>query len=451
MSESGTEPAPETKTPKGSIEKPPSDSGEGKRADCPENPPCTACTLFRCKTSSPLSSCGPCLFMPDKYNLSSIMRSSSPSCRPSSPLCSPRCLPSPLCATGRCPPSPLCATGRCPPSPLFTTSRCPPSPLCAPRCPPSPLSPSKCPSSPRFTLPPRCFRCCEVTNTPMRLPSSSFDSSASPPFKCDPCSFLKSDPCFSLKSDPCPRKCDPCSFKCDPCPPKTDPCPLKCGPCPAKCESGPNRYDPCCPCSDEKPPPKIATPPPSIDAPVTKNDTPPPTPPPEVVKEVKVDPCRMSPPPVHCCPSDVEIERPRYFKESITGSHTWKLHGVRIQYTNPRSPGTSVVRVGTPLKVELGVEVKACSCLSGDTITAFMWTPMKTMCNPCGTWKDLPLHLQPDKSTVDECGNKRFVYSSTLTPVESDTFRLTFNVKFGNHMIWANNYGDDNFVGVGPD
>ena len=30
-------------------------------------------------------------------------------------------------------------------------------------------------------------------------------------------------------------------------------------------------------------------------------------------------------------------------------------------------------------------------------------------------------------------------------------FRLTFNIKWGNKMIWANNYGDDNMVGVGDE
>ncbi|GFO10187.1 hypothetical protein PoB_003669200 [Plakobranchus ocellatus] len=173
-----------------------------------------------------------------------------------------------------------------------------------------------------------------------------------------------------------------------------------------------------------------------------KEKTPPPkeqTPPPE-------DPCPKSPPPVHRCPSDVEAERPKYFTESITGEGTWKQYGVRIQYTDPVSPGTSSTKVGKPLTVTLGLEVKESCCLTGDVITAYMWTHMKTMCNPCGTWKDLPLHFQPDQSSIGECNVKRYVYKSTVTPTEDDVFRLTFNVKWGNIMIWANNYGDDNML-----
>ncbi|RUS78542.1 hypothetical protein EGW08_013685 [Elysia chlorotica] len=479
MSESGAESVSGRKSSKDSVEKKPSLTGSKVlSSDCPDNPPCTACTLLRCKTGYISSTCAPCTLKPTRCSISSIMRPTSPACCPPtscstgcppSPLCGPRCPPSPCCPP-RCPPSPLCGPrccpspsccSRCPPPPSsFYLPKCPPSPPCIPKCPPSPLccppSPSCCPPrcpplcSPcaptRFTIPPRCFRCCEVTSCPIPLPRSPCDPICCPLPRCDPCRPKcdpclprcdpcrpKCDPCLPRcdpcrpkcdpclpRCDPCRPRCDPCLPRCDPCRPKCDPCAPKCDPCAPKCDpcapKCPLKYDPCCPCEEKK---------------TEKEEAPP-----------EEKPC-------HKCPSDVELERPKYFKEEfISGDETWNVHGVRIKNTDPLSPGTSTVKVGEPLTVSLCVEVNNTSCLSANNITAYMWTHMKTMCNPCGTWKDLPLHYQCDKSSVDECGNKLIVYSSTLTPTESDTFRLTFNIKFGMTLVWANNYGADNMVGV---
>ena len=278
-------------------------------SDCVQNPPCTTCTILRCKSGSPVSTCATCTFMPERCNLSSIMKTKSPAC-----------CPSPLMSS-RCPPSILCSSPRCPP---------------------------------RCTVPPRCFRCCEVTgSSPLPTRKVYCDPPICPPSVCSPCSYVK---------------CDPCRPRYEPCCPPLAPCHT-----PAPAEATPKETTP--PPEREMTPEAIRTPE------VVKTQS-------VLVKSQSVlpvssshihrDPCPKSPPPVHRCPSDVEAERPKYFAESITGENTWQMYGVRIHWTDPISPGVSTVKLGTPLTVRLGIEVKPNSCLSADIISAYMWTHMKT-------------------------------------------------------------------------
>ncbi|KAK3758305.1 hypothetical protein RRG08_004126 [Elysia crispata] len=84
------------------------------------------------------------------------------------------------------------------------------------------------------------------------------------------------------------------------------------------------------------------------------------------------------------------------------------------------------------------VEVKQSSGIKPELIMANCWTNMKTLCNPCGTWKDIPMLYQCDSSCEGEYGICRYVYSISLTPTVDDAYKLTFNITWRDILIWAN-------------
>ncbi|GFN77786.1 hypothetical protein PoB_000429200 [Plakobranchus ocellatus] len=364
------------------------------RADIPL---CTDCTLLRCKTSCPASTCAACTFSPKSCSLSMLFDSGT-ACRPS-PSCLPKC-PSPLKCISEypiCPSSPICKE-KSPPRTCLTSSppckpinrpcSCTPTyPPCMPVCmsssfcspkiitsatclqspgyspKPSPCcpKPSPCCSPVKCILPPRCYRCCEVVY------SSKQTSEA---------------PCPA----PCPSSC--CQQQC-PSPTYLPPCPAVCSvPCPAPYPCSPPQCSPCC----------------------------------SLVS----------------CPPPVYSQRSKRFQEFYSGPCTWEAYGIRIKWTDPAAPGTCTVLLDHPVLLKLCVEVKPSSGLTPDMLSANCWTHMKTLCSPCGTWKDIPLRFQNDASSVGEFGISRYVYSVCLTPTECATVKLSFNVSWNNFLIWAN-------------
>ncbi|GFS22607.1 hypothetical protein ElyMa_001620200 [Elysia marginata] len=134
----------------------------------------------------------------------------------------------------------------------------------------------------------------------------------------------------------------------------------------------------------------------------------------------------------------MECQRAGY-EEFCSGMGTWDTYGIRIKWTDPVAPGDITVWRDYPILVKVCVEVTPASGIKPDMIMANCCTNMKTFCNPCGTWKDIPLLYQNESSSEGDYGLCRYVYSMSLTPTVDDKFKLTFNITWRNIIIWANN------------
>ena len=401
--------------------------------------------LLKAKHSSSLlcnSRCPPTLSCPSSPGARALRRAYcfDPE-RP--PLCSPTCIPSPGCSPrSKCLPEPSCQSPSRACCPQFAQ---PCTPEMLPKCPrPCNVVYYTAPSQPPCELgKPVCSPCYPPQCIPQYPPQ--YIQPCPPP--CQPQCSPKCPPQYPLQ---CPQFCYPpqyCVIQCSPpytpqyqlqcsqqsptqCVPKCQPpCPVpRSPPCQPQC---PSKCPPQCPtqcppqCSPQCPP--LCTPP--CSSPCL----------PQCPEPCSLTPC-ISPP---CCdPCQVDEQRPKCSQEYYSSEGTWEKFGVRIKWTDPVAPNCCMVWREYPVLYKLCVEVKPCSGLQPDMIEANCWTHMKTMCNPRGVWKHIPMLYQPDSSSEGEFGLHRYVYSISLTPTVDGTFKLSFNITWGDVLIWANNVPD---------
>ncbi|KAK3708200.1 hypothetical protein RRG08_023611 [Elysia crispata] len=151
---------------------------------------------------------------------------------------------------------------------------------------------------------------------------------------------------------------------------------------------------------------------------------------------------------MHSCPEDDEIERPRNMMEMVNGDDAWKEIGLRIKWTEPSLPSDFNVTLGQPLRLRVCVEAKKDVSDSGDEISAFCWTNVRFAENTCGLWKDIKLFENPKCRCENPAGVISHVFQGSLAPARDDVYRITFNVKWKQFMVWANYFQVDTLVFV---
>ncbi|XP_059155616.1 uncharacterized protein LOC131940804 isoform X2 [Physella acuta] len=145
---------------------------------------------------------------------------------------------------------------------------------------------------------------------------------------------------------------------------------------------------------------------------------------------------------------DPECERPRNYEEAVSGEVSWDNYGFRIKWTEPEVPGEFRNPCNEPLRLRLCVETKTSLQVPPDDITAWCWTNMRFDGNPYGIWKEINLENLPKCTQWDDHGINSYVFQSYVVPTMNNNYRLTFNVKFGKIMIWANKFQVDNILDI---
>ncbi|CAG5132640.1 unnamed protein product [Candidula unifasciata] len=148
------------------------------------------------------------------------------------------------------------------------------------------------------------------------------------------------------------------------------------------------------------------------------------------------------------CPSDPEEKRPKNFIEAISGDESWSTFGIRVKWTDPVVPGNLKLPIGQQVTLRLCVETRKGFNIVPESLSAWCWTHIRAEDNPCGTWREIRLHHNPKCTIVDEHGHTSHVFQSSVVPTADDLYRLTFNIKYGQVMIWANYFQVDNMVDV---
>ncbi|RUS78543.1 hypothetical protein EGW08_013686 [Elysia chlorotica] len=150
------------------------------------------------------------------------------------------------------------------------------------------------------------------------------------------------------------------------------------------------------------------------------------------------------------CSQRADIERPMRYVEVVNGNETWFEYGLRMRSTYPENDGSTVARVGTPLSLRVCVDVRRDPQRAPQCIHVFCWTNIRTDDNPCGIWKEIHLPLNPSVSSpVDGYEDLlQYVYEGSLVPSASDSYRLTFLLKWNHILLWHNGFMDDGFVDV---
>uniref|UniRef100_A0A2C9LGV7 Uncharacterized protein n=1 Tax=Biomphalaria glabrata TaxID=6526 RepID=A0A2C9LGV7_BIOGL len=145
---------------------------------------------------------------------------------------------------------------------------------------------------------------------------------------------------------------------------------------------------------------------------------------------------------------DPEIERPRGYTETVSGDYSWDQYGLRIKWTEPEVPGEFRNPLNEPLRLRVCVETKKALQVPPDDISAWCWTHMRFQENPYGIWKEIRLQYNPKCTQWDDHGINTYVFQTFVTPTLNDNYRLTFNVKLGKIMIWANSFQIDNMIDI---
>ncbi|GFR69095.1 hypothetical protein ElyMa_002040700 [Elysia marginata] len=148
------------------------------------------------------------------------------------------------------------------------------------------------------------------------------------------------------------------------------------------------------------------------------------------------------------CPCDDEIERPQNKIELISGDDSWREVGLRFKWTEPAQPSDNNVTLGEPIRLRVAVEAKKDVSDAEEEISAFCWTNTRFAENRCGLWKDIKLFENPKCRCEGPLGVVTHVYQGSLAPDVENSYRITFNVKWKQFMVWANYFQIDGMLHV---
>ncbi|XP_005097916.2 uncharacterized protein LOC101861279 [Aplysia californica] len=144
--------------------------------------------------------------------------------------------------------------------------------------------------------------------------------------------------------------------------------------------------------------------------------------------------------------SEMEAERPQGYREYQSGDTSWDALGMRIKWTVPEVPGESVVHMLDPLCFKLCLECKKPVPLRD--VSAWAWTCLYHTDNSEGIYREIRLPYVENSRQWDDNGVTTYLFSAVVFPTHTDDFRLTYNIKFRDSMIWVDKFQTDHIVTV---
>jgi len=122
-------------------------------------------------------------------------------------------------------------------------------------------------------------------------------------------------------------------------------------------------------------------------------------------------------------------------KEFINDDVTWDLLGMRIKWTTPKVPGSSLINAVDPLDLKVCVEFEKPLRLQKFSVHA--WTNLYHADNTEGINKPIQLPYVEGSRDWDDDGVTRYTFQKVIYPSEVGDYNLMFYVQRGRKILWA--------------